>query len=52
MPLNPDQVWRTRLDRAAERQGLAGSKAVADWVHDILPVLAAEDIGHDAVDGR
>lgn len=52
MPLSSNQVWWTRLDHAAERQGLAGSKAIADWVHDILPVLAAEDIGHDLVDGR
>jgi len=42
VPLSPSNVWWARLRRAAERQGNAGSKAMSDWVRDILPVAAAE----------
>ena len=50
--LRASDVWWERLERAAKRQGNAGSKAMSDWVHAILPVLAAEGIKLGLVDGH
>lgn len=33
-----EQVWWTRVQRAAERRGRAGSKAMSDWARGVLAV--------------
>jgi hypothetical protein len=37
--LTAEQVWWERIRRCAEREGLAGSKAMSDWVLDWLAVI-------------
>ena len=36
------EVWWTRVRRAAERRGNAGSKLLSDWVRDLLPVRSPD----------
>jgi hypothetical protein len=40
------------VGRAAERLGAVGSKAMSDWVHEVLPVWSAGDGELVLVDGH
>lgn len=47
--LTAGQVWWARVDRAAERKGLVGSKLMSDWARDVLSVISAEHLDLDLV---
>jgi hypothetical protein len=46
-----ERAWWTRIRRASERQGRAGSKLMSDWARDLLPVRAAPDLELELVAG-
>jgi hypothetical protein len=39
-----ERAWRARVRRAADNRGTEGKKLMSDWCHDILRVLAAEEL--------